>query len=309
MSEERTLWFLMLEKEFLNRRAFKLLEGMPNGYAYEIFYMKLMLESLATNGIFYNTEEIPMDAPALAAITNMNVDVVRCALPILVKLGLIEIMEDLSLYVVDVPKMTGQKSGSPEAIRQRLCRERKKEKAKKESLECYDTRKIGSVTECHDDVTEPCDTSVTNCHDINIYNYNNTKSNTNTDNLESNLELSKEEEEKNISIIVNHAPAREEVERFISDKCPHVSPNGFYNYYQKLDWCQNGEPIHDWRLVALKWEENLCKPAQISTKEFIKMLSDYRNAFGVSVPPQYFNKPIMVKTAIATQTPLEDYAT
>ncbi len=294
MTEERTMYFIQLPRDFYHRREIKLLEAQPNGYAYEIFYQKLMMEALTTNGYLYNTDDIPMDASTLSVLTGMNIDLVRCALPILAKLGLISITDDNSIYIDDVPKMTGRKSGTPAAIRQRLCRERKKAA----NLALQETGKIESVTECHSNVTEGCDTVVTECHDNNNYNYN--------------YSYTEEEEQHNTSSVSRaraQAPTREEVETFISSKCPHVNPNGFFKYYQKLDWESNGEPIHDWRRVALAWEENLKKEEILPHAEMVKLMAAYKRQFGVSIPPAFLGRVKLIQTAMATDTPLEDSAT
>ena len=133
------------------------------------------------------------------------------------------------------------------------------------------------------------------------------------DNIEDNLVLDniaeKEEEETNTELLFDSARTRkEEVFDFIASHCPHVNPEGFYNYYQKLDWTQNGEPIKDWRRLAVTWEENMTKEAErLPFDEERKLWKQYEEKFGQKVPCQYFGiRWKYVQLAIATGVALKD---
>ena len=32
---------------------------------------------------------------------------------------------------------------------------------------------------------------------------------------------------------------------------------GFFDYYEKRAWTIEGEPVRDWRALAVRWEENM----------------------------------------------------
>ena len=128
------------------------------------------------------------------------------------------------------------------------------------------------------------------------------------DNLVDTLVDKEEEETTSCNCFINGAPTKKEVFDFISAKCPHINAEGFFNYYNKSDWTQNGEPIKDWRRLALTWEENMVKEAsRIPFEEEKKLWKQYEDMFGQKVPCQYFGiRWKYVQLAIATGVALKD---
>ena len=150
-TENKTLYFLKLQANHFQRKEVRILEGMSNGALYSLFYLKLCLESLADNGYLRLSEEIPYNPEMLAAMTNTNTDIVRGALSACEALGLIQVLEDQTIYVKEVEALTGQIADNPNAERQRRFKAR--QKAKKENLESQEIGKIESVTKSNAEVT------------------------------------------------------------------------------------------------------------------------------------------------------------
>ena len=286
-------YYYQLQEAFYQRREVKVLEGMPNGYAYAYFYLKLCVESLASNG-YLRCGKIPCDIKMLADITNMDIDTVRCAISVLINMDMLTQVEDGAYFIPEVPKYIGRLVNSPAAIRKRRQREREALEADSVPLIAQTNETKESVTNCHSNVTTERDNTVTNCHDNIEY-----------------IDNSLEDEEENlnincVSISRAHTRTREEVEEFIQEHCPHIDAAGFWNYYEKHGWKIKGQDIEDWRAVAAAWEENMLREMQapVSHEDYIKLCNQYRKLFGVSVPVDYIGKTKYIQVAIATATPL-----
>ena len=82
---ERYYW-LKLDRGFFKRHDITVIEDMPNGKDYVLFYLKLMLESVDHEGALRFSDTIPYSETMLARVTKTNVDIVRSALKIFVVL-------------------------------------------------------------------------------------------------------------------------------------------------------------------------------------------------------------------------------
>ena len=75
-------FWLKLKNDFFDREEIKLIEAMPNGKDYIIFYMKLLLKSIENNGKLFFRNTIPYSAEMLANVTNTNIDTVKVSVDI-----------------------------------------------------------------------------------------------------------------------------------------------------------------------------------------------------------------------------------
>ena len=149
MSDKRFYW-LKLKRDFFKRHDIRIIEVMPNGKDYILFYLKLLCESVDHNGNLRFSEQIPYNEDMLATITNTNVDIVRSAIKVFSSLNMMEIMDDGTYYMSEVEKMIGSAVDNDNANRQRRFRER--QKAEKKLLTV--TENNASVTESNADVTQ-----------------------------------------------------------------------------------------------------------------------------------------------------------
>jgi predicted phage replisome organizer len=117
---ERYYW-LKLHKDFFKRHDITVIEDMPNGKDYVLFYLKLMLESIDHEGALRFSDTIPYSETMLASVTHTNVDVVRSALKILTELGMVEVFDDKTLFMTEVAKLLDSETYA--AKRKRLQRE------------------------------------------------------------------------------------------------------------------------------------------------------------------------------------------
>jgi predicted phage replisome organizer len=107
MAENGKYYWLKLKRDFFKRHDIQIIEGMPNGKDYILFYLKLLCESVDHDGSLRFSEEIPYNDQMLATITNTNVDIVRSAVKLFVELRMMEIMDDGTFYMTQVEKMIG----------------------------------------------------------------------------------------------------------------------------------------------------------------------------------------------------------
>lgn len=142
---EKYYW-LKLKKDFFKRHDIQIVEAMPNGKDYILFYLKLMCESVEHEGRLRFSDEIPYNETMLATITNTNVSIVRDAVKLFTELHMMEIMDDGTFFMSEVDKLIGSAANNDNANRQRRFRENHKNTP---LLECYE-----SVTKCNADVTE-----------------------------------------------------------------------------------------------------------------------------------------------------------
>ena len=129
---ENKYYWLKLKKDFFKRHDIKIIEAMPNGKDYILFYLKLLCESVDHEGNLRFSDQIPYNEDMLSVITNTNIDIVRSAIKIFTELNMMELMDDGTYYMNEVYKMMGSAVDNDNANRQRRFRERKKELALQE---------------------------------------------------------------------------------------------------------------------------------------------------------------------------------
>lgn len=116
MSDKRYYW-LKLKRDFFKRHDIQIIESMPNGKDYILFYLKLLCESVDHEGNLRFSEQIPYNEEMLSVITHTNIDIVRSAIEIFSKLNMMEIMDDGTYYMSEVQKMIGSETYWAEAKR------------------------------------------------------------------------------------------------------------------------------------------------------------------------------------------------
>jgi len=131
---EKKRYWLKLEKGFLQSKYIKIIKAQDNGDKYILFYLALMLESIETIGHLRLSDTVPYNEKMLATITDTNIDVVRTALKMFQELGIIRVLEDRTIFLPDVPKLTGKECESADRVR--VFREKQK------------------LLQCNDDVTK-----------------------------------------------------------------------------------------------------------------------------------------------------------
>lgn len=109
MANKKYYW-LKLKENFFESDEVKIIENMPNGKDYIIYYMKLLLKSIRQEGYLMFRDIIPYTPEMLASITNTDIDTVRVATDLFVKLNLIEKLDNGALFMVETQKMIGKET-------------------------------------------------------------------------------------------------------------------------------------------------------------------------------------------------------
>ena len=117
MSNSKKYYWLKLQDDFFKRHDIRIVENMPNGKDYVIFYLKLLCESTSHDGLLRFSEEIPYNEEMLATITNTNIDIVRSAINVFEQLKMIELYDDGTLFMNQVEKMVGSETQGAERVR------------------------------------------------------------------------------------------------------------------------------------------------------------------------------------------------
>lgn len=93
---------------------------MKDGYLYGNILLKLYLRSLKNDGCLMLNERIPYNAEMLATITGHQVGTIKQALTIFKDLGLIEVLDNGAIYMLDIQNFIG--NGSSDGDRKRADR-------------------------------------------------------------------------------------------------------------------------------------------------------------------------------------------
>ena len=142
---EKKRYWLKLDKDFLSNSQAKVIKSMNNGKEYMFFYLALLLESIETIGHLRFSDSVPYNSKMLASVTDTDVDIVESALKLFKDLGLIEILDDGTIFMTEAPKLTGKESESTSRVR--AYRERQKN-AKELNFNSNVTTCNANVTEC-----------------------------------------------------------------------------------------------------------------------------------------------------------------
>lgn len=151
MSKNKKFYWLKLQNNFFDRDEMKIVEALPNGKDYIIFYLKLLLRSVETEGKLRFRDIIPYTPEMLSSITNTNIDTVRAAIKLFTELKLMELWDDGTLFMVETQNMIG--SETEWAKKKREYRKQIKESEKVKQIE-------DNVLDKKDEVRQEIDTEI-----------------------------------------------------------------------------------------------------------------------------------------------------
>ena len=119
-------YWLKLKNDFFDDDTIQFIEEQENGVAYVNFYLKLCLKSLKTDGTLIRLVGetlIPYDVKSLAKLTNTNIDVVRVAMDLFEKIGLIKILDGGEIYLTQLKEMIGSETEKAQLMRNKRARD------------------------------------------------------------------------------------------------------------------------------------------------------------------------------------------
>lgn len=110
MADNGKYYWLKLKRDFFKRHDVRIIEQMPNGKDYILFYLKMLLESIDHEGELRFSETIPYNEQMLSVITDTNVDIVKAAMQLFMELGMVEVLSDSTIYMREVQKLIGSET-------------------------------------------------------------------------------------------------------------------------------------------------------------------------------------------------------
>ncbi|HGF7717861.1 TPA: phage replisome organizer N-terminal domain-containing protein, partial [Enterococcus faecium] len=124
--QKKRYYWLKLKEDFFEEDTIEWLEEQPNGKEYCLFYLKLCLKSLKTEGLLVRNVGnlmIPYDPDSLARLTNSNADTVKVAMDLFNKIGLIKILDGGEIFMNQLSELVGSETESARQKRIQRARE------------------------------------------------------------------------------------------------------------------------------------------------------------------------------------------
>ena len=231
MAEKKYYW-LKLKRDFFKRHDIRIIEAMPNGKDYILFYLKLLCESVDHDGTLRFSEEIPYNEDMLSIITNTNIDIVRNATKVFTNLHMMELMDDGTYFMKEVERMIGSSSqddAAREATRRRV--QAYRDRKKQEQIEC---NRYSNVT-CNGEI------------DIDI-------------------EKDKDKEIKNKRFT---PPTLDEVKAYCNERHNGIDAQYFIDYYTSKGWMVGRNKMKDWKASVRTWEKKKGTGRSVPASDYI----------------------------------------
>jgi predicted phage replisome organizer len=235
---EKYYW-LKLKKDFFKRHDITIIEAMPNGKDYILFYLKLLCESIDHNGLLRFNETIPYSEEMLATLTRTNLDVVRSAMKVFVNLQMIEVLDDETIFMAEVDKMLGSETYWAEKKRQ---------------------QRIGQCPTDVQSMSNQCPTCPTKSKsksksiDIDI-----------DKDIDNNGSCEPDKPKRFIK------PSVDEISKYCQERCNNVDANKFFDFYESKGWLVGKTKMKDWKASVRTWERS---DQNKSTQEIKMMTGD-----------------------------------
>ena len=226
MSDNKKYYYLRLKDNFFDSDELKILESMKDGYLYSNILLKLYLRSLKNDGKLVVNERIPYSADMLASVTGHQVGTIKQALSVFKDLGLIDVLDNGAIYMLDIQNFIGK--GSSEADRKREYRQR------------IETDRTNVQTNLRQ-------ISEKSPPEIEIE-------------LEKDIEIDKEIHSSAKSTTTKRKrfekPTLSQITQYCLERNNNVNAEQFYDYYESNGWKVGKSAMKDWKACVRTWERN-----------------------------------------------------
>lgn len=242
--KDKKYFWLRLKRDFFKRHDIQIIEAMPNGKDYILFYLKLLCESVDHEGNLRFSDEIPYNETMLSTITNTNVDIVRSAIKIFTELGMMELLDDGTYFMSEVQKMMGSETYWAEKKRIYRSKERQLE-----DIERTMSNEVGQFPTCP------------------------SKSKNKSKSID--IDIEKEKEEKK-PLKRFAPPSFAEVKAYCEERRNGIDAEAFIDFYSSKDWMIGKNKMKDWKASVRTWEKRDRKPQpQKASDDKLKALEQY----------------------------------
>ena len=230
MSDNKKYYYLRLKDNFFDSDELKILESMKDGYLYSNILLKLYLRSLKNDGKLVVNDRIPYSADMLASVTGHQVGTIKQALSVFKDLGLIDVLDNGAIYMLDIQNFIGK--GSTEADRRRVYD--RKITQEKELLKIESVRNLREISE-------------KSTPEIEIE-------------LEKDIEIEKEIHSSAKSTTTKRKrfekPTLSQITQYCLERNNNVNAEQFYDYYESNGWKVGKNAMKDWKACVRTWERN-----------------------------------------------------
>ena len=254
MSDNKKYYYLRLKDNFFDSDELKILESMKDGYLYSNILLKLYLRSLKNDGKLVVNDRIPYNAEMLASVTGHQVGTIKQALSIFKELGLIEILENGAIYMLDIQNFIGK--GSTEADRQRLYDRRISDERKQKKL--TQSRNLEEILENSTPEIE----------------------------LEKEIKIEKEIDSSASTTTKRkrfEKPSISDIKQYCMERNNNVNAEHFFDYYESNGWKVGKNSMKDWKAAVRTWERSeYRKPnsKKNSKEDAINVVNNLMNKLG-----------------------------
>ena len=252
MSDNKKYYYLRLKDNFFDGDELKILESMKDGYLYSNILLKLYLRSLKNDGKLVVNDRIPYNAEMLASVTGHQIGTIKQALSIFKDLGLIDVLENGAIYMLDIQNFIGR--GSSEADRKREYRQR---------IETDRTNVQTKVREISE--KSPPEIELELKKEIKIEKEIDSSASTTT---------KRKRFEK---------PTLSEIEQYCIERKNNVNAEQFFDYYESNGWKVGKNSMKDWKAAGRTWERSeYRKPnsKKNSKEDAINVVNNLMNKLG-----------------------------
>ena len=252
MSDNKKYYYLRLKDNFFDSDELKILESMKDGYLYSNILLKLYLRSLKNDGKLVVNDRIPYNAEMLASVTGHQIGTVKQALSIFKDLGLIDVLENGAIYMLDIQNFIGK--GSSEADRKREYRQR---------IETDRTNVQTNLREISE--KSPPEIEIE---------------------LEKEIKIEKEIDSSASTTTKRkrfEKPTLSEIEQYCIERNNNINAAQFYDYYESNGWKVGKNSMKDWKAAVRTWERSeYRKPnsKKNSKEDAINVVNNLMNKLG-----------------------------
>lgn len=253
MSDNKKYYYLRLKDNFFDSDELKILESMKDGYLYSNILLKLYLRSLKNDGKLVVNERIPYSADMLASVTGHQVGTIKQALSVFKDLGLIDVLDNGAIYMLDIQNFIGK--GSSEADRKREYRQR---------IETDRTNVQTNLRQISDKSTPEIEIE-----------------------LEKDIEIEKEIHSSAKSTTTKRKrfekPTLSQITQYCLERNNNVNAEQFFDHYESNGWKVGKNSMKDWKAAVRTWERSeYRKPnsKKNSKEDAINVVNNLMNKLG-----------------------------
>ena len=274
MADNKKYYYMRLKEDFFNSDEMIVLESLKDGFVYSNILLKLYLRSLKTDGALLFRDKIPYSPEVLATVVRHPVGMVKEALRVFSELGLIEIIDNGTIFMTDIQNFIGK--SSTEAERKKDFR-RRIETTKAVSLPDYTGQKSGQMSrqisdKCLIDIRTNVQTNVGQFSDkyipeieIDLDLKKEIKRDVDLD--QNSIKIQEGKKQKNVVTVIAGGtspptrahfspPSLDQVAEYCKERENGIDPQRFLDHYEARGWMLGKNKMKDWKAAVRTWETN-----------------------------------------------------